>query len=96
MKNVPNPNACCDNIEKLPSVELKNGPSRSEKDRSLYGNQIVPLLTVEDVATRCQVKKKTVYNWIYKGLITPIKVGPRLVRFEPKEVERWISRKGDS
>lgn len=47
------------------------------------------LLTVKDVATRLQVKDKTVYAWASQRKIPCVKIGGT-VRFDPKEIEQWL------
>ena len=46
-------------------------------------------LTVKDLATRLQVKDKTVYAWISQGKIPCIKINGA-VRFDAAEIEQWI------
>ena len=69
----------------------------SEYQKMVFENRIAKkLLTVDELALKLGVSGKTIYGWIYRGLIKPIKVGPRLVRFNENEVEQWISKNGDS
>ena len=95
-----------DEFKKIISKEIPLVQSAFKKQNINVGSQVQDLifqnriagklLTVEDLSFKLGVSKKTIYGWIYRGLIKPIKVGPRLVRFEPKEVEQWISNQGDS
>jgi len=87
---------------KLDSTDIdSNRSSRTESQKSdsnkFFLNRIAgKLLTVGELSFKLGVSKKTIYGWIYRGTIKPIKVGPRLVRFNEKEVEQWISKQGDS
>lgn len=51
------------------------------------------LLTVQDVAQRYQVRPGTVYGWVARGEIPFHKVGTKLVRFDPKELDGWERKK---
>lgn len=54
-------------------------------------------ITAIELAQFLGVSKKTVYGWAYRGLIQPKRIGPRLIRFDLREIEEWISQtKGDS
>ena len=53
-------------------------------------------LTVEDVSKLLKVPRKTIYGWIYRKQIQPIKLGPRLLRFSRSYIDQWVSQKGDS
>lgn len=48
------------------------------------------LLTMEQLCDKLQVTRQTIYNWIEAGKISAIKVGPKMIRFEQKEVDRFI------
>ena len=49
------------------------------------------LLTVKDMATRLQVKDKTVYAWASQGKIPCIKINGA-IRFDPGEIEQWLQQ----
>ena len=54
-------------------------------------NKIVPkLLSVDQLASMLGVPKKTIYGWIYRGLIESVRIGPRLIRFDSEYIARWI------
>jgi excisionase family DNA binding protein len=54
-------------------------------------------LSVRELAELLGVSQKTVRGWVYKGLLSPIKAGPRLIRFKRNDVEQWISsNKGEN
>ena len=83
MKQSPNPK----NSLKESSVEDRNGPKFSD-------NKIVPkLLSVDQLALMLVVPKKTIYGWVYRGILEPIRVGPRLIRFDSEYIARWILKK---
>ena len=48
------------------------------------------LIDIETVALQLGVCIKTVYGWVNMRRIPFIKVG-RLVRFDPSDIEAWIS-----
>ena len=47
------------------------------------------LLTVKDLATRLQVKDKTVYAWVSQGKIPAVKING-VLRFDAIEIEQWL------
>jgi excisionase family DNA binding protein len=49
-------------------------------------------LSVKDVAETYGVSQKTVRGWIYKKLLLPERIGPRLIRFKKSYIEQWISK----
>lgn len=51
----------------------------------------VSLLTVKEMATRLQVKNKTIYDWASRGKIPCIKVNGS-IRFDAREIEQWLQK----
>ena len=51
----------------------------------------ISLLTVKDLATRLQVKDKTVYAWASRGKIPCVKVNGA-IRFDAREIEHWLQQ----
>ena len=49
----------------------------------------VSLLTVKDMATRLQVKDKTIYAWVSHGKIPSVKING-VIRFDATEIEQWL------
>ena len=49
----------------------------------------ISLLTVKDLATRLQVKDKTVYAWASQGKIPSVKIHG-VLRFDAIEIEQWL------
>jgi excisionase family DNA binding protein len=47
------------------------------------------LLTVKDMATRLQVKEKTIYAWASQGKIPSVKVNG-VIRFDARAIEQWL------
>ena len=47
------------------------------------------LLTVKDMATRLQVKEKTIYVWASQGKIPCVKVNG-VIRFDERAIEQWL------
>jgi excisionase family DNA binding protein len=54
------------------------------------------LLTAEQLAERWQIKPATVYALARGGQIPTVRLGPRLVRFRPVEIERFEADGGDN
>lgn len=52
-------------------------------------------VTVNELALILGVSKKTIYGWVYRRLINPKRVGPRLIRFDLDEIEKWTSKKSE-
>jgi excisionase family DNA binding protein len=53
-------------------------------------------LTVEDVAESLQVKRTTVYGWIFRRVLPHVKVG-KFVRIDPEDFAEFLrlNRRGD-
>ena len=50
------------------------------------------LLRRPEVERRCQLGRSTIYRLMRVGQFpTPIKIGPRAVRWSEREIERWIA-----
>ena len=47
------------------------------------------LITVRQAATELQVQPNTVYRWCARGLLHPVRLGTRAVRFRRSEIERF-------
>ena len=47
------------------------------------------LLTVKDMATRLQVKEKTIYAWASQRKIPCAKING-VIRFDAKEIDQWL------
>ena len=50
---------------------------------------MMTLLTVKDMATRLQVKEKTIYAWASQGKIPCVKVNG-VIRFDARAIEQWL------
>ena len=62
----------------------------------MRGTPPSPLWTIEDVAIRLALAKQTIYNWRQIGKGPPsIDLAPRVVRYRPSEVERWLDAHTD-
>lgn len=51
-------------------------------------NMEEPLLTRQEVADFFNVGTRTVFNWMQEGM-PHLRIGPRLLRFEKKQIEIW-------
>jgi excisionase family DNA binding protein len=49
-------------------------------------------LTAEEVADRLGVHRVTVYRWAREGALTAVKLGHRVVRFRPDDVDAFIAK----
>ena len=49
------------------------------------------LLTVKDMATRLQVKEKTIYAWASQGKMPCVKVNG-VIRFDERAIEQWLQK----
>ena len=47
------------------------------------------LITVRQAAAELQVQPNTVYRWCARGLLRPVRIGTRAVRFRRSEIERF-------
>lgn len=53
------------------------------------------LLTYRQFAEALGVSKRSVYEWVRTGQVTPVRLGPKVVRFHPDELDR-VAREGIS
>jgi len=51
------------------------------------------LLTAQDVADMVSVKRKTVYDWVYKERIDCIHLTNGTLRFDSNDIQAWINKK---
>ena len=50
------------------------------------------LLTIRDVAARCQVTPRAIQNWVAIGFTpAPIRIGRRVIRWEESVIDEWIA-----
>ena len=47
------------------------------------------LITVRQAAAELQVQINTIYRWCTRGLLRPVRLGTRAVRFRRSEIERF-------
>ena len=47
------------------------------------------LITVRQAAAELQVQPNTIYRWCARGLLHPVRLGTRAVRFRRSEIERF-------
>ena len=51
------------------------------------------LITIKEVSKYLQIKERTIYSWINKGIIPHYKLTNKVVRFNMNEVNEWLSSK---
>lgn len=51
------------------------------------------LLTYAEVEHEYRIKLGTLYSMVQKRQIPHIRIGPRLVRFQRAELERWLAER---
>ena len=69
-----------DNHDRIPGLAQLESRSMDET-----------FLTVADIADQLRLNQQTVRNWIDRGELAAIRVGPRRVRVRASELERFIS-----
>jgi excisionase family DNA binding protein len=62
----------------------------------VIGPGVQRLLTTAQVAERLAVSARTVQRLVAAGLLPALRLGVRLLRFDPEAVERWIAAAGAS
>ena len=45
------------------------------------------LLTIDQLATHMQVKRRTVIAWVRRGIIPVVRPSPKVLRFDPEAVK---------
>lgn len=51
------------------------------------------LLTVDEVAGRCGVSRRTVFAWVAAGDLTVVRLGRRVVRVRQADLDSMIERR---
>ena len=49
-------------------------------------------MTTEEVARACGVSRSTVLRWSKTGVLTGLRLGPKVIRFDRAEVEQMLSK----
>jgi len=49
------------------------------------------LLSVEELAQYLNLRKQTIYNWLYNKKISGIKIG-KVWRFDKREIDKWLKK----
>ena len=60
---------------------------------ALFENYINRLLTVKELAVILGASEKTIRHWVLKGEIPVVRPTPRMVRFIPQAVARWLAER---
>jgi len=50
------------------------------------------LLTIEEVMDLLKIRRKTVYNYIQRGLLRPIRISSKKVMFDKRDIEAVIEK----
>lgn len=56
-------------------------------------SEIVPLMTMDDVASLLQMKRDTLKKLVQADGILHVRISPRIVRFEKAAVLQWVSER---
>ena len=67
-------------------------PIAPQQTGLLFNNSIEDLISIDDLSRILKVSRKTIYGWIYRKKIIPIKIGPRLLRFKRSYIDQWVSQ----
>jgi len=54
------------------------------------------LLDYEQLSQRLGIKLGTLYSWVSRGQIPHVRLSGKLVRFDPKTIEEWLSARSVS
>ena len=77
------------------SLELTHPPEAglatpSAPSRQNDGHRDDPILTIQEAATDLSVSRRTIYDWVHKGIIEPPqKLGPRRVGYRRSTIEQF-------
>lgn len=63
-----------------------------ESSRLASEHELVPLLTYDEVADTLGTSRRHVERLVTAGHLRPIKLGVRMVRFDPRDVRALIER----
>jgi len=69
-------------------LHVQEGEPPAAGGSSSPGQAAGVLLTVRQTAERLAVHEITVYRWAQRGLLQPVKLGTRTIRFTPAEIDR--------
>ncbi len=50
------------------------------------------LMNIDELADYLRLQKQTIYNWLYQGKISGIKLGG-VWRFDRKEIDSWLKNR---
>lgn len=53
-----------------------------------------PLISVQEAANRCGVHYRTMRRWLAEGHINGVRVGPRLIKVNPRDLGNLVSPVG--
>ena len=59
------------------------GPNRSQRRRP-------ELISLQEAADYCDVVDRTIRRWINRGYLTAYRVGPRLIKVDVAELEKFL------
>jgi excisionase family DNA binding protein len=57
--------------------------------------QIAALLDINQAAERLAVHPMTLYRWARAKRVPAIRIGPRVLRFDPRALDRFIAASSD-
>jgi excisionase family DNA binding protein len=59
-------------------------------------NNGIRLLSYREVAEICGVSRRTIQRAVHEGKLRALRLGPRMVRFHPDEIQTWIESLNDN
>lgn len=62
-------------------------------DTPTTSHSVAALLTPDQVAARLAISKRTVLRLAAEGKLPFIRLGTRLIRFDPERVESWLKER---
>lgn len=72
--------------------QVRAGEYRGDSP-SFIDNRIRELLTIKDVARLLRCSEVTVRHWVQQGKIPTVRPVPRMVRFDTRTIEKWLSER---
>ena len=62
-------------------------------DSKLTDQELARLLTYQELAKLLGIKVNTLYTLVSQRRIPHVRIGSRLVRFDRRQIERWLTAK---
>jgi excisionase family DNA binding protein len=78
------------NIQNQPQVRSASPKTSATSGPLQMAAQVMPIMTVDEVAALLRLNRKTVYDAVREGALPALRLG-RSIRLSRDEVQRWLA-----